>query len=259
MHETPEDAWFYTREGERIGPVSFAELQVRAGQGEVNPRLDLVWTQGMDTWQAAGEIEGLFERRPPPPMPQESLAPAADPYTPPKLESVEDMMSRIVDWPGARRRGFLMATILFPLVWHGIVILSTGFLVTQFGPRIMGVLGIGLALLPVLVGIYFGLMRLVNLGMSRWWYLANLVPFLNVWIGYRCFACPAGYAFHKKLDGVGVVLAIVYWLVVVAVIVAVAGVGALMFGALGSPDQQDQLRDLIRDLIRAAQEQAAKP
>ena len=237
-----------------MGPVTFAELRIQVEETLLNPRLDMVWTQGMAEWKPAGEIEGLFAKRPPP-IPQESLAPPTDPYAPPKLDSVADMMSRIVDWPGARRRGFLMATILFPLVWHGIVILSTGFLTQQFGAEIMGIIGIGAAFVPLLVGIYFGLMRLVNLGMSRWWYLANFVPILNLWVGYRCFACPAGYAYHKKLDGVGVVLAILYWLLVVVVILAIIAAVALMFGALGNPELQEQLLDAMR-IIR---EQATKP
>jgi len=164
-------------------------------------------------------------------------------------------MSRIVDWPGARRRGFLMATFLFPLVWHGIVILSSGFLTRQFGAEIMGIIGIGAAFVPVLVGLYFSLMRLVNLGMSRWWFLANFVPFLNLWIGYRCFACPAGYAYHKKLDGVGVALAILYWLLVVLGILAIMTAVALMLGALGSPELQKQ----FSDALNIAREQATKP
>jgi hypothetical protein len=165
------------------------------------------------------------------------------------------MMSRIVDWPGARRRGFLMATILFPLVWQGIVMLSSGFLTQQFGVEIMGIIAIGAMFVPVLVAIYFGLMRLVNLGMSRWWYLANFVPILNIWLGYRCFACPAGYAYHKKLDGVGVTLAIFYWLLVVLGILAIIVAIAMMLGALDNPELQQQLFDAFS----TAREQATKP
>jgi hypothetical protein len=106
---------------------------------------------------------------------------------------------------------------------------------------------------PILVGIYYGLLRLVNLGMSRWWYLANFVPILNLWIGYRCFVCPAGYAYHKKLDGIGVALAIFYWLLVALTILAVVAIVALLLGAVGNPALQEQ----VQDFIRAAQEQAA--
>ena len=53
--------------------------------------------------------------------------------------------------------------------------------------------------------------------------LAFLAPFLNLWLGYRCLACPSGYAPHKKMDGPGIVLACLYWLSVLA------GVSILVF------------------------------
>jgi len=254
MNEAPQDAWFYTREGERLGPVTLADLRVKVREASLNPRLDMVWTQGMAEWKPAGEIEGLFEKRTAP-APQESLAPAADPYAPPQQESVAETMSREGGWPGARRRSFLIATILFPFVWNFMFAMGAGFMGSQLGPEIMKYVALVAAFLPLLVGIYFGLMRLVNLGMSRWWYLANFVPILNLWVGYRCFACPSGYAYHKKLDGPGWVLAIFYWLLVVIAIAAIAAVVALLFGGINNPELQEQLRNAIR----AAREQAAKP
>ncbi len=81
--------------------------------------------------------------------------------------------------------------------------------------------------------------------MSRWWYLANFVPLLNIWVGYRCFACPAGYAYHKKLDGAGIFLAIIYWLLVaIGVLVVAAGI-ALLFGAIGTPEMRQQIQDAL--------------
>ena len=113
MNDTPQDAWFYTREGERIGPVSFSDLQIKAKEGSLNPRLDMVWTQAMEAWRPAGEIEGLFERRTSP-EPQESLAPRADPYTPPQGESVEEKMAKEGGWPGSKRRVFLFFLFISP-------------------------------------------------------------------------------------------------------------------------------------------------
>jgi hypothetical protein len=66
MNDTRQDVWFYAREGERIGPVTFAELRVKVAEAALNPRLDMVWTHGMAEWK-----------------------PAADPYTPPQQESPE--------------------------------------------------------------------------------------------------------------------------------------------------------------------------
>ena len=253
MNETPEDAWFYTREGERLGPVSFSDLQAKAAEAELDPRLDMIWTQGMDDWKPAGEIEDLFKKREP--EVKESLAPEAGPYKPPSQGSVEDMMHKEGDWPGARRRSYLFFTILFPVIWNVIFMAAAPFLTAQLGPEIVQVISLVAAFLPMVFVIYITLNRLVNLGMSRWWFLGNFVPILNFWIGYRCFACPAGYAYHKKLDGPGIALAILYWLLLLIAILVVGAVVALMFNMIGSPELQEQ----IRDIIRQAQQQTAQP
>ncbi len=242
--------WFYSRDGERIGPVTFADLQIKAKEGGLNPRLDLVWKHGMNDWKPAGEIEGLFERRVL--EPREELAPAADPYAPPKQESVQERMSREGDWPGARRRSYLLATLVFPFAWSFGFTFASPFLVEKFGGEIMKLAEIGIPIVPLIVCIYYGVKRLINVGMSGWWWLGNLVPFLNVWVGYRSFACPAGYAYHKKLDGIGVFLAIIYWLMLVIVILVVA---ALMLGMVGNPEIQQK----ILDAIQQASQHSAKP
>ena len=239
----PENSWFYTREGERLGPVAFADLREKAGEAALDPRLDMVWKQGMAEWKPAGEIEGLFEKRAA--AEPESLAPPAGPATPLPGTPLNGMKMES-DWPGARRRSFLFMTILFPFLW-GILFSFIGqFLGPQLGPEIMQYIGLAAGILPLITGIYFSLMRLVNLGMSRWWFLGNFVPLLNFWVGYRCFACPSGYAYHKKLDGVGIALAIFYWLSVVVAVLVIAAVVALMFGAVGSPELQEQLREPLR-------------
>jgi uncharacterized protein (DUF983 family) len=84
--------------------------------------------------------------------------------------------------------------------------------------------------------------------MSRMWCLAVFAPFLNLWVGYRCFACPSGYAFHKKLDGPGIVLAIVYWLVMLAFVLMLVAAAAMLLGAIKSPELQEQIRSLIRSV-----------
>lgn len=252
MQDTPQDGWFYTREGERLGPVTLVELRTKAQEGGLNPRLDLVWTEGMADWKPAGEIEGLFERRTvvaPPPLT------AGSPMLPPDEESLEDAMSQSADWPGARRRGFLIATMIFPGLWNFVLTSSTDWLTAQFGPRIMGPLAIAAACVPVVVVVHYGLKRLINLGMSRWWYLANFVPGLNLWLGYRCVACPSGYAYHKKLDAAGVFLAILYWLLVALVLCAVAAVAA-MFCGIPCPSV---LPETMRDTVRVLIESSAKP
>jgi len=257
MNEMTQDAWFYTRDGVQEGPLTMAELRAKAREGGLNPRLDMVWTQGMADWKAAGEIEDLFEKRSTEPsLPPPDLAKAAgNPYMPPQPSEAAAMLGQEGGWPGARRRSFYLMTILFPFVWNIGFAIGAAFLAQQFGPEIMAVATIGAAFVPIIVAIYFGLQRLVNVGMSRWWYLANLVPLLNLWVSYRMYVCPAGYAYHKKLDGPGVVLAILYWLMIALVLLVLALFVAGMLGAINHPE----FRQIFEEAMRPLQEGADGP
>lgn len=247
MNDVPQDAWFYSHEGEKIGPVTFADLRIKVSEGALNPRLDMVWTQGMTDWKPAGEIDGLFERRAAP-EPREELAPPSDPYASPGQETAEELMGKQQEWPGARRRSYLIATLFFPTLWALGYNAANGLLTKQFGPEIMNTVSIGAQFVPTLVLIYIGLKRLVNLGMSRWWFLGHLVPILNFWVGYRCFACPGGYAYHKKIDGIGIFLAIIYWLLMALVVCAVVAFIGLLTGSFGTHELQQQVQDAVRNL-----------
>lgn len=252
MNDMPQDAWFYSKEGERIGPVSFADLQIKAKDGELNPRLDLVWKYGMDQWQASGEIDGLFERATPP----AEAALAAEPYRTPEQGSVEEQMGQVGDWPGARRRSFYIGSILFPIVWTLALAAAAGLLSQQFGPEITGMVTIAGQLVPLVVIVYFGVKRLINVGMSGWWYLGNFVPLLNLWVGYRTMACPAGYAYHKKMDGIGIFLAILYWLFIVIGLAAFIGFFLLIVSAAEGPELPVKLQEMLKmftDLIKPRQ------
>jgi hypothetical protein len=76
-------------------------------------------------------------------------------------------------------------------------------------------------------------------------------PGLNLWLGFRCFVCPPGYAYDRKLDGIGVFLAVIYGLIVLAATSVLAAMLALRFGMVESPELQQQLRDLIRLATRS--------
>lgn len=219
----------------------------------LRPRTDLVWTQGMDAWLPAGEIDGLFAPRSGAEE-KKDFAPPAERYVPPKGESVEDVMLREGGWGGARRRSFLFAAVFFPLLWHAALPVAGSMLTKELGPEIVYYLVFIGSFLPAVVAVYFGIQRLVNLGMSRWWLLAHFIPGLNLWLGYRTCACPAGYAWHGKLDGIGVFLAIVYWLAVLIGLLALAAIVAMMAGELGGPETRDQ----IFEMIRLAREQIPK-
>ncbi|MGC6458075.1 MAG: DUF4190 domain-containing protein [Akkermansiaceae bacterium] len=84
--------WYYGKEGQQYGPVDEATLRARAATGEVGPN-DLVWCEGMKSWQPFREVIGSPGA--PPPLPPDSLiqderdsgevAPAIpnSPYAPP--------------------------------------------------------------------------------------------------------------------------------------------------------------------------------
>lgn len=249
MKEVAQDAWFYAHEGERTGPVNLAELRSKASEGALHPRFDMVWTQGMEEWKPAGEIEGLFERKAV--VEEEVAAPAAaDPYSPPAHQEAAEMLAQESGWPGARRRSFYLMTMVFPFVWNIGFAAAGAFLGEQFGPTILQVMLVAAMLVPWILIIYFGLQRLANVGMSRWWYLANLVPILNLWVGYRMYVCPAGYAYHKKLDTIGVVLAILYWLLIAISLLALLAMIAVFLGMAGSPEVRQQFNEAIQEALR---------
>jgi uncharacterized membrane protein YhaH (DUF805 family) len=192
MSEVPQAAWFYSKENERIGPLSFGDLKVRVAEGQVHPRSDLVWTSGMEAWKPAGEIDGLFERVvavAPAPV---AMAQTANPYQSGSGNSEDSQIARQTVWPGFGRATFIIGAFIFVTI-------------AVVGPSILMPFVKGFASSAMLVRrlslgftIWLGRNRLTNVGMSRWWYFANFVPILNLWVGYRLVVCSPGYAHQKK-------------------------------------------------------------
>ena len=76
--------WFAMLHGKQTGPLTRAELDVRADEGEVGPRTYL-WREGMDSWQRAKdvpELASMFPQFPGAPPSGASLA-TPPPQTPP--------------------------------------------------------------------------------------------------------------------------------------------------------------------------------
>lgn len=61
--------WYHAKNDQQQGPVSDEEIKSQIAAGNIPPDT-LVWREGMDDWQAAGELPELFGERPiaPPPM-----------------------------------------------------------------------------------------------------------------------------------------------------------------------------------------------
>ena len=51
--------WYYTRGGERQGPIERVELDSLVRGGGISPD-DLVWCEGMADWKPAREVAELF-------------------------------------------------------------------------------------------------------------------------------------------------------------------------------------------------------
>jgi hypothetical protein len=56
--------WFYTKNGQRMGPVTDAELKQLAASGTILPT-DQIWKEGMSAWTNAGNIKSLFSNSAP--------------------------------------------------------------------------------------------------------------------------------------------------------------------------------------------------
>jgi len=66
--------WYFYKEGEQRGPFDWEELNRQAEGGVFGPH-DLVWTEGMENWVRADQIEGLFAAPQPPPFPDPPSSP----------------------------------------------------------------------------------------------------------------------------------------------------------------------------------------
>ena len=84
--------WFYVREGQQNGPVSFEELVALARKGELKAS-DNVWNDTLPGWTAAGQVPGIidtsyavYEQAAPPAMP-------SNPYAAPQSNWSESLNS----------------------------------------------------------------------------------------------------------------------------------------------------------------------
>jgi hypothetical protein len=53
------EQWYYTRQGQRFGPLSMEQMRQLALAGQLQ-QADLVWTDGMAEWTPAGRFAQLF-------------------------------------------------------------------------------------------------------------------------------------------------------------------------------------------------------
>ena len=230
-----DKVWYVTREGKQFGPVSIDDLKFEAERGELNPRLDMAWKDGMEEWIPAGRIEGLFEKN------SEAEAAEIKKEAPPVAAAqaggkpsdgdMDEYLAEEKEYTdGTSRGGYIFICYILPVIIGVGLGFGMEFLVSAIGEKMAPIAILVLMIVVLLLIISTTLNRFLNLGMSRWWFFGLIVPFLNYWLGYRLFACPAGYVEHKKLGGAGWFLTVIYWLP----LLAAAGIG--VFVAVKGPE-----------------------
>ncbi len=69
------EEYYYSREGQRFGPVPGEQLKQLAAAGQLAPN-DLIWKEGMANWIQAARVKGLFPVAAPQPPDVPASAPA---------------------------------------------------------------------------------------------------------------------------------------------------------------------------------------
>lgn len=219
-----KDEWWVSRQGHQFGPVPFAQVVEAAREGRLEPRTDMLIGGDLTDWVPAGQVDGVFERvggeeKPADKKSAETKSKAKTSTSEPLVDVGEFERKEAptkIDLPGANRLGWFLGVTVLP------VVIGAGLAYAM--PQIQQMAGkdvspwlVFLFLIPFLIVIVVTVKRFQNLAMNGAWTLGWLfVPFLNIWLQYRLFACPPGYAYTKKLDGIGKFLAVIYWLFFVA-------------------------------------------
>lgn len=230
--------WFVTHEGKQFGPVSIDDLKFEAERGQLNPRLDMVWRKDMDDWIPAGDLEELFEKNMEAEAEEKRKAQPMPTGMPPE-QSEKEKLRLQGKWGGTSRATYLLVSFLLPLLLIGAISAAGMILKGKADESMIALAGGGVMLIYAIMALVVTVNRFTNLAMTRWWFLSLFVPFLSVWTYYRLFACPPGYAEHKKLDGIGWFLAIIYWL---AVLVGIALIAATIYAFSQAPPDPESLK-----------------
>jgi hypothetical protein len=130
--------WYYAKDGQQNGPVSFEALVEIARQGGLNPTKDLVWNKSMTDWVIAGQVPGLCS---PTAAPNTPTADPSNPYAAPTAgwnevaqitvgENLEEISpgSDPLDVMACAKRGFNLTIRHFGMILViGIVYLGVSF------------------------------------------------------------------------------------------------------------------------------------
>lgn len=282
-----EAVWFYTQHGERKGPVTLEVLRSAVTHMKVDRDKDLVWGPGLADWVKVTEVSDLQGVAiGPPPVTETSeqalAAPAevktgepatpaatANPYKAPV--AVDDEDNALADAMAERRNGGKSGRGIGRVLYIFLQIVFYALLVAGFFALIFVLMGsngqvdaeslkaestalfgvLALVLVYFVASLLTTFSRLTNLGMSRWNFLWSFVPFINIWLGFRLCACPAGYHNHRKLDTGGKIVLVLYIFMMI-LYVAAAGFQA-------TTDYQNALEETQRKVDIQQSEEVSAP
>jgi hypothetical protein len=221
--------WHYTdKTGQQAGPVSTDALIQLILSKEI-PTTSMVWKDGMASWKTASQIEELHtapsatkattmaavtapESATDAPLTNTAKpASTTDPYEtpqstklapPPEIPlSYDELHGDTQSYEGIGRLSYiflrpLLYLIIFIPLLFGILIFLNSELI-----------GSSVILLLTILFIRLHCLRFKNIGMNPWWTLALIIPIVNLPLYLILNICPAGYAYTKKLDIAGKILA----------------------------------------------------
>lgn len=235
--------WYLSRSGEQEGPFTAAQIGEFLSSGQLRASEAHAWKEGMAEWKTIAESGVLAEaamsgtgaaaRTVPTPSAQPvqqaqaglSAAAPLNPYTAPSVTQAAVVQPEVGRYPGFGRLAYVGMQILLMIVLLVLVFIASA--VTGQDLQGAGIATLLVLLVSTAGGIYIGLKRVQNLGMSGWAILWSFVPIMNIWIGWRALACPEGYEDHRQLDTAGKVITGL-WIALIALavlgnIVALAG------------------------------------
>ena len=198
--------WYFNKDGKQEGPVTASQIVALVNASSLDPAVTLVWREGLADWIPLQQ-SSVFEEAPNLPAPTLAPVRSLTPVSPYSVSPQALAASRArrpempLEYPGLGRLGYFLASMGLSLIFYVILF------VVVFAALGVDANGGGLALGSLFVVLLFGVAffflaakRAVNLGMSGWAVLWSLVPFMNIWIGWRMMACPPGYEDHRTLD-----------------------------------------------------------
>ena len=83
--------WYYTKNGQRQGPINSKTLKQLANSGEVEPE-EYVWKAGMTEWRTAKQVKGLFSADNTPEIAPPPVQTSPEPDSPALGKAAKDLM-----------------------------------------------------------------------------------------------------------------------------------------------------------------------